>query len=194
MNAAAEFETLVVATLARFLVQNGGAASPVAAQAIARRLHALIGQRGLPRPLAPDEAGAPGGIPESEFAAMSAHVLDDVRDSLLVEAARQLIKACFYPEFRQCRDSYKLVSPDGECRRQQLGRARLRVSGAHCVDCPYWTTLSEERHRELLAADWHHGRDACAVHLDVFLPEDFRRLRQWLYREMRRGGSSVTDP
>ncbi len=99
--------------------------------------------------------------------------------------ARQLLKACLNPEFRQCRDSYREVV-DGVCRRQELARTRGRLSGAHCVDCPYWVALRPEQHAALLAREWLAGDlEEFAAHHEIFLPEDFRALRVFLWRHAR---------
>jgi hypothetical protein len=96
----------------------------------------------------------------------------------LAVPVRQLVKACFQPEFRRCRESYREVGADGTCRRQQLGKALGRVSGAHCVDCPYWLDLEPEPHAKFLAKQWRAGAEEFAAHREVFLPEDFRALRR----------------
>ncbi|MEO6569728.1 MAG: hypothetical protein ABIO94_13260, partial [Opitutaceae bacterium] len=94
--------------------------------------------------------------------------------------------ACFHEEFKVCRDSFREPSPDGICRRQQLARVRQRISGTHCIDCPYWTSLPAEKHLRFLDTQWQAaGRDELTAHLGIFLPEDFRRLRQWIYAAAR---------
>jgi hypothetical protein len=106
---------------------------------------------------------------------------------IVAAPVRQLVKACFYAEFKICRDSFREVSPDGSCRRQQLARVRSRVSGSHCVDCPYWVALSSEQHVKFLTREWQPaGREELAAHLPVFLPEDFRAFRRTV-RAMARG-------
>ena len=62
---------------------------------------------------------------------------------------------------------------------------RRRVSGAHCVDCPYWVTLTAEQHEVFLAENWHAGPGEFAKDRDVFLPEDFRALRRWVRGQAR---------
>jgi hypothetical protein len=116
-------------------------------------------------------------------------VLGGATDRAALEApARQLVKACFYPEFKTCRDSFREVSPDGTCRRQELARALKRVSGAHCVDCPHWVALTPEQHGRFLARAWQPaGAADFAAHRDVFLPEDFRALRRFLHALARAG-------
>jgi hypothetical protein len=182
-----EFAGIVGAVLRRFCVQNAQP-PPAAAEsaAFAARLLALIAERGLPRPLAPGESGAPGGMAETECAPLVARVAGAGAPPLLVEAARQLVKACFYPEFTVCRDSYRECGAEGACRRQELKRVRGRVSGAHCVDCPHWVALEPAAHRALLAGAWHGDAAALAAHCEIFLPEDFRALRRWLHAAARR--------
>ena len=107
---AADFPEIVGAVLRRFFAQNARTPPPPAeSAALAARLSALIAERGLPRPLAPGEIGAPGGIAEAECAPLVARVAGAGAPPLLAEAARQLVKACFYPEFTVCRDSLSRV-------------------------------------------------------------------------------------
>ncbi|MCX6954914.1 MAG: hypothetical protein NTV51_22385 [Verrucomicrobia bacterium] len=190
MNETEEFSRLVSALLGRFFAQNGrGAPSGAESAALAARLWALVAERGLPRPLAAGECGAPGGMSEDECAPLVARVLGDgERDELLANAVKQLVKACFYPEFTMCRDSYREPTKDGGCKRQELERVRGRVSGAHCVDCPHWVALTAEQNAELLAREWRvGGAEVFAANRGVFLPEDFRALRQWLHARARFG-------
>jgi hypothetical protein len=117
-----------------------------------------------------------------------ARVLGGAGDELLATAVKQLVKACFYPEFTVCRDSFREPTKDGGCKRQELERVRGRVSGTHCVDCPHWVALSPEQHGEMLAREWRVGSAAqLTENRGVFLPEDFRALRRWLYARARVG-------
>lgn len=181
-----EFRRLISAVLARFFAQNAQP-PPSDAQAanFAARLLFLIAERGLPPPLAPGESGAPREMTEAEAAPLVARALGGADHPLLAEAARQLVKTCFYPEFSTCRESYRAVSPDGACRRQELTRARKRVSGSHCVDCPYWQELEPAAHAKFLAPAWCTDAAEFAAHRDVFLPEDYRALRRWIRAQAR---------
>lgn len=184
---AGEFPEIVAAVLRRFFAQN---AQPVPSAAdlgaVAARLRALIAERGLPRPLGPGETGAPGGMSEAECAPLVARVAGAGAPPLLAEAARQLVKACFYPEFTVCRDSFREAGADGACRRQELARVRNRISGTHCVDCPHWAALEPAEHGAFLRREWRNEPGEFAAHCGVFLPEDFRALRRWLHAEARR--------
>jgi hypothetical protein len=184
----AEFERIVAAILTRYCAQRSQRLPATMIPRITRQLSRLILTRGLPRPLAADEPGAPGSLSEDECASLSAQVLDGVTDASLAEAARQLVKACFYPEFKVCRDSFRETTRDGACRRQELERARARISGSHCVDCPHWVGLTPAEHVEFLAREWHEGAAAFRADQPVFLPEDFRSLRRWLHAAARRAG------
>ena len=184
-----EFLQLVAAVLARFFVQNGRAAPPAAELAgFGARLAALVAERGLPRPLGLDEKGAPGGMAEEVCAPLVAKVMNGATDELLAAAAKQLVKTCFYPEFKTCRDSWGEVAADGACRRQELARVRGRVSGAHCVDCPYWVALAPAAHEKFLAGHWKSGAADFRANREEFLPEDFRALRRWLHARARVAG------
>lgn len=182
----AEFERLVAAMVARFGAQGGRAVPAEATLRLAAQLGRVMEARGLPRPLREGESGAPGGMAEAEVALLVAQVTAGLDEPWLTEVARQLVKACFYPEFTVCRDSYREVARDGSCRRQELARVRGRISGAHCVDCPHWVALSPAAHAALLAGEWRGDATAFAAHREIFLPEDFRAFRVWLHAEARR--------
>ena len=182
-----EFSRLVSAVLARFFAQNDRTPlSVVESDAFGARLWALVAERGLPRPLGPDEIGAPGGMAEDECAPLVARVVGGSTDPLLANAAKQLVKACFYPEFKVCRDSFREAAKDGSCRRQELVRVLGRVSGAHCVDCPHFIALEPAAHEKFLAEEWKSDPAEFARHRDAFLPEDFRALRCWLHAQARK--------
>jgi len=140
----------------------------------------------LPPPLASGEVGSPGELSAAEVGPMVERVLEGSESrAALADPVRQLIKACFHREFTICRDSYREISGDGVCRRQRLTKALGRVSGSHCVDCPYWTALSPKDHGIKLEAEWVGDGREFAEHRSVFLPEDFRTLRQWLHAAAR---------
>ena len=173
------FEAQVSRLLNRFMVQNG---QPVLtsdeSSSIARRLSAQVLTRGLPRRLRNDEMGEPGELPSDEVNTIVQDVLQDITASgVTTDVTRQLVKACFYPEFKKCRESYREVNATGECRRQNVDRARARISGSHCVDCPYWTSLTPSQHAALLGGAWTgEGRDF-EINREIFLPEDYREFR-----------------
>lgn len=181
-----EFGRIVNAVLMRYARQlSRPDPAPEAVLRFVTRLREVIEQRGLPRPLRDDEIGVPGSMSEAECAPLVARMIAGSDDTWLADAARQFVKACFYPEFKVCRDSYREVGRDGACRRQELERAKGRISGAHCVDCPHWTALPAGDHVGLLAREWRSGAQTFMAHRDVFLPEDFRALRCWLHAAAR---------
>jgi hypothetical protein len=183
-----EFGRIVSAVLTRFSRQvSHPAPAPQDVRRFTAQLRALIEQRGLPRPLADDECGAPGSMSEGECAPLVKQIVAGLVDPWLNDAARQFVKACFYPEFKVCRDSFREVGRDGACRRQELERALGRLSGAHCVDCPHWTALAADEHQAFLAREWRTDTATFLAHRDVFLPEDFRALRRWLHAAARNG-------
>lgn len=186
MKGADEFEHIVAAVAARFFAQRGHALPPAASIArFAAQLRQLVAIRGLPRALAPGEIGTPGGMSEEVCAPLVAQVVEGLDEPLFAEAARQLVKACFYPEFKVCRDSFREIARDGSCRRQELERVRCRISGTHCVDCPHWVALEPTAHAEYLAREWRGDPGVLAAERDIFLPEDFRALRRWLHAAAR---------
>ena len=190
-DAGSTFAHLVDAILARYFRQNGlPGPSPAEITAAATGLWSLVGARGLPRRLGPAERGAPGEMSEAEVAPLLEQALGGVTPAARVALAppvKQLVKACFYPEVKACRESFRAVAPDGSCQRQELARTRGRVSGAHCVDCPHWVALTPEQHFKYLAREWRPaGAGELAAHRDVFLPEDFRALRRFLQACARR--------
>jgi len=174
----------VQCVLDRYARQNDRAPwSAADTAAIGGRLWTLMAERGLPPPLAPCDMGIPGEMLPEEVAPLVARVLDGIADAApLATPARQLVKACFQPEFRKCRDSFREVEPDGSCRRQQWKKARERISGSHCVDCPYWLSLTPAQHEAFLAKAWIGDSAQWVAHRYGFLPEDFRTLRQSVRR------------
>ena len=195
MNEAEEFSRLVGAVLARFFAQNSRTPPAEAERAaLGGRLWALVAERGLPRALADGECGAAGGMSEEDCAPLVARVLGGASEELLAGAVKQLVKACFYPEFTVCRDSFREVAMDGGCLRQELKRVRGRISGAHCVDCPHWAARSPADHEAFLAGAWHGGAAAFWEAREIFLPEDFRALRRWLHARARDPGFRSGPP
>lgn len=168
--------------LVRYARQNGlTEISRSEGTAFASRLLELIQTRGLPPRLRPDEMGQPGEMSADAVGPLVARLLEgSSRQGELSAVARQLVKACFHPEFKKCRESYREIESDGTCRRQTLARVQTRVSGSHCVDCPYWTALRAEQHAEFLAEGWVGNAAELTQHREIFLPEDFRVFRQLL--------------
>jgi hypothetical protein len=92
---------------------------------------------------------------------------------------KQVLKSCFQPPPAQCRNSFCETDSAGRCRRQERVYDLARLSGAHCVDCPYWLELNGDEHFKFLADRWLAGVDDLEAHRAVYLPEDFRTLRGW---------------
>lgn len=170
-----EFARSLAAVLQRALEQTGQpAATATEVEGVAAAL-ALVGAEG-------GAAARRGGFgPELPDALVRSGVERLVaaapgRGPAFAALAKQLVKACFQPGPAQCRLSYRETDAAGRCRRQELAYARARISGAHCVDCPHWS-MGQAAHRAWLAGQWHDGAAALAAHEQVFLPEDFRTLR-----------------
>lgn len=184
------FQQRVGAVMVRFARQNGETFAQDSVARFAERLWRLIEKRGLPDALEEGESGKPGELEKSEIKELTRRAMKGVDEGEVFEdAAKQIVKACFYPEFRECRDSYREQSSKGVCKRQVLEKARGRVSGAHCVDCPYWTDVPPARHAELLREGWCGAPEELDENRGVFLPEDFRELRAWV-REVAHGDAS----
>lgn len=191
MEAEESFPGLVGAILRRWFSQHGGLPLDEArVRQFGRDLETLVAECGLPRPLGADERGSPGGMTEAECSPLVDRVVSPQESPLWREAARQLVKACFYPEFKDCRDSYRQRTSDGNCRRQELARVRERLSGTHCVDCPHWVGMTAGEHEQFLGRAWCRDSGEFFRHRDLFLPEDFRALRRWLWREARRDSAT----
>jgi hypothetical protein len=47
--------------------------------------------------------------------------------------------------------------------------------------------LSPEAHKAMLAGEWKTGAGEFEQHRGIFLPEDFRAVRQWLHARARCG-------
>ena len=189
-----EFTALVRPVLERFFRQTGrpAPAPPSLAEFVAR-LWVLVNGRGVPPPLPPGERGAPGEMPAAEVAPLIGRLLTGLSESeqsALATPARQLVKACLQGDFKTCRDSFREVSPDGSCRRQEPARVRERISGTHCVDCPYWLSLSPGRHARFLAREWRSGApEEFTAQQAIFLPEDYRALRRFIRQGLGRNRS-----
>jgi len=185
------FESLIAVCLRRFLLQEGGALPPAdTVAAFSRRLWNAASAVGWPPPLA---EGTTCGPEERSWEGMEAHVSaiaacgsDETERARLVPVARQLLKTCIYGEFTECRNSYRQIVADDRCRRQDPAIARARISGAPCVDCPYYVTLTHGEHAALLEASWAPGNPVpYAREPTLFLPEDFREFRRFLWMRAR---------
>ena len=170
----------VVGLLQRFFRQNQLAELPDAdARQCADRLWTLMQTRPMPPRLRADEMGEPGEMDAAEVVPLQDEVIGGhPRAAELAPVVRQLIKTCYHPEFKKCRDSYQEREDDGSCRRQSLARVVGRISGSHCVDCPYWTGLTAAQHVACLAAGWAGDANELQRHQSIYLPEDFRAFRK----------------
>ena len=189
------FRELAGACLARFLAKNGQASrSSPALDVIVLRVWGQVDTAGWPAPLQPGERRLPQerSIPELEAwvgAAVEGPERTDApsrEHEFLFSGIRQLFKACLYPEISSCRESFRQVDPSGLCKRQNLASARARICGSPCIDCPYTVTLTSQEHENLLQASWVPTNSTrYIVDALCFLPEDFRRLRRFLWLHAR---------
>lgn len=184
-----DFQRIVTAVVVRYCAQMSHRLSRAEVQRFAVQLSEVVANRGLPPPLKGDECGIPGGMNEAECAVLIERVTGGLTGPVWRDVAKQFVKACFYPEFKVCRDSFREVSRDGVCRRQELARVRSRISGTHCVDCPHWVALTADGHVEFLMQEWRSEPHSFHASQEIFLPEDFRALRRWLHAAARRGAA-----
>ncbi len=170
-----EFARLVAAVMTRMLAQTGQA--PANAEEL-DRLAALLESLGRQEGWARRRAGGGEELPEALVRAWVDRVaaLFPGRGPAFAPLAKQLLKACFQPDPTTCRLSYRQKDASGRCRRQEWEYDRLRMSGAHCIDCPYWR-LAPLEHGSWLAGEWQAGPAALSAGIEVYLPEDFRALR-----------------
>ncbi|GAB5561965.1 MAG: hypothetical protein SynsKO_36120 [Synoicihabitans sp.] len=175
----------------RYFRQTNNESPPDAALVhFATILWRLIEKNGLPPALEPSDQGQDAALSEADLSSKldelwSAFRFVDHR-AALEAPARHLIKGIWQPEFKKCRLSYKEESSAGKCDRQNLTKSLGRISGAHCVDCPYWVSISAEKNEKLLKKEWDQNSVVeLSANMDVFLPEDYRSLRQLLYMHAR---------
>jgi hypothetical protein len=162
-----EFEERGVGLLDRFQRQlHRPQVDPAVLRAVAARLGELV------------RSGRPPGDP----GVVAAQVTGPGVDPGLADAVTQLVKAITYPRLGVCRESYRERGPDGSCRRQLVAQARRRISGTHCVDCPYWLAYGPEAHAAWLRTAWQSDPAEFEAARGIFLPEDFRALRRLLSR------------
>jgi hypothetical protein len=188
------FSLAVQKILRRYFAQNAfPAPSDPALAHFSKSLWLLVLQRGLPPHLTGPDQGTAADLPEPEVAALVSGLLTnfpftDARAALSVPA-RDFIRAVFQPEFKKCRLSYKEPAAGATtCERQDYTHTRTRISGTHCVDCPYWVQVNPEKNEKLLIKEWNPAAVAeLTTHLAVFLPEDFRTLRHLLHLHARFG-------
>jgi len=194
-GAKACFSRLATACLERFLSYGaGGKRSKEEIIGWAEVIYDKVSAMGWPQPLASGQvvAAADRVLPNLEswvkdVLSEVGSVFEDEAEKRRVQAGlQQLFKACLYPEFTECRDSYRQVSASGVCKRQQLTIARERVSGVACVDCPYTVLVPMDTHRRLVKKSWAiTNPEAFETDPMCFLPEDFRHLRRFLWLHVR---------
>lgn len=183
-DAASEFTKLISACLRRFLAQNEIPPLPeTELAALAARFWSAVARgASLPSVAEPEWREIPVELVEQLAREVLGAALTPARGADLGVPVRQLLKACLQAEPVRCRESYREVVA-GRCRRQELARARGRISGAHCVDCPHWAGLDPAKNTALMERAWVEGPiTGFQAHRDIFLPEDFRALRIWARR------------
>ncbi len=187
------FTHIVRKILARLYKQTGRPVPPdIALTHYAQQLWALVKAEGQPAPLAGSDQGTELKLSDARAQELGEKFFATFRfpnlRAELEKPTRHLLGALLNPEFKTCRQSFKELDAAGQCERRDPEKSRARVSGVHCVDCPYWTALSAEKNEKLVAKDWPAERLAeLTANLPVFLPEDFRALRQLMHMHVRFG-------
>lgn len=184
-----KFGELLIPVIQRVAAQQGHAIpyQPEWSQ-FAETLWQACAAEGWPEPLRqPADMGAPGtldpAVLERVESRMRPNWPNQIDADFWARLTRQMTKMLLLPEFRACRQSFQEVNATTDtCPRQQLSTCRERVSGSHCVDCPYFVAMEGSKHRKFLQRFWEHGDPAeFEAHASTFLPEDVRRLRRFLY-------------
>lgn len=194
-NARGCFQLLAGRCLQRYLRANAGAElMPEALAGCCGTVWDIVEGHGWPMPvkIGEEREAVETDLPnlaawvERAMESMASEPLDTKSRATLRNAVGQLFKACIYPEITVCRNSYRLQTADGRCKRQNHANAKARLSGSPCVDCPWTVRLTAEQHARLLRDSWAPG-NAVAFDFDpmCFLPEDFRSLRRFLWLHAR---------
>ena len=187
------FVALARPIIERFFLQTGR--PPINPKVLDAYLHVLwqvcIGW-GMPKALPEGEKGSPKDLGPDEIAELMTRILDEldypeVRFDLAV-LSKQFLKSVLQPEFVRCRLSYAKPNETGICERQDLRHCSSRISGSHCVDCPLFILTNPVKHPKILASQWNKSRKAeLEENLTVFLPEDFRQMKYFLWLQRRYG-------
>ncbi|MCC5789366.1 MAG: hypothetical protein JJT75_07010 [Opitutales bacterium] len=187
------FANLSLRLINRFLQNTAQESIPEReTRAMLREVWAVAAQEGFPEPLPSKESGEPGEMSTEDRRAWADKILakeewQAYRERLL-PPFQQLFAALLLPEFKKCRLSYKEKDESGSCQRQDPEHNRNRICGSHCADCPYWVELSPEQNEKLLRKSWPPENLSDFIdQQDLFLPEDFRVLRHFLYMNRRFG-------
>lgn len=173
-----EFARRVTAVVARGLRQTGQAPlGPGEAENLVAVLRALGEEGGWAARFA-DDRDEMSAAQVAEGVRRLTEALP-LRGGEFAGVAKQVLKGCFQPAPAVCRDSYRECDAAGRCRRQEHAYDLARLSGTHCVDCPYWEMFAKVDHITWLAPQWHAGAADLNVAAEVYVPEDFRELRCW---------------
>lgn len=173
-----DFASLVEAVLTRALAQMGRSVlSESELKSIAREVLAIGREGGWAFRFSSSNNELPLEMVRAWQNRLSVLALG--RSDELGNVYKQLLKGCFQASPERCRDSYRETDSAGRCRRQERDYDLNRISGAHCVDCPYWCEKEAEMHLEWLGNQWLRGASELKVGRDIYLPEDFRALRRW---------------
>lgn len=174
----AEFAAGLGAVLARWRENQGRA--PWEAAQLAPLEEALWAEVARPEGwgAALDEPDTDG---ERRMTTVAAEVAARVAlEGLEPKVVRQLLLVCALDAFTKCRDSW-WTNPG----RRDRATCRARLSGAHCVDCPWWLDQPDPAaHRTWMETAWQAGGaepDLMDAGWDDFLPEDWRAWR-WTVR------------
>jgi hypothetical protein len=131
---------------------------------------AVVAARGVPARQDPDKAGEAAMARVAD--GLAAFVDDPLIDGKLI---KQLLMALALPEFDRCRDSYL------GAKRQAPAICNARVSGTHCVDCPYTVAFPDTAaHAEWLRGEWPAAPAPGDPCWETLVPGPWRELRVWV--------------
>lgn len=187
------FVALARPIVERFFHQTGRpVVDPRILQAYLNVLWKTCTEWGMPKALPEGEEGARRDLGSDEISELMTRILDEldypeVRFDLAV-LSKQFLRSVLQPEFVRCCSAYAKAGPSGICERQELRRCASRISGCHCVDCPLFILTRPDKHPRILNASWNKSRkDELEANMTVFLPEDFRQLKYFLWLQRRYG-------
>jgi hypothetical protein len=111
---------------------------------------------------------------EQAFERLAEPFAETLRDPAVdARLVKQLGMALILDPFRVCRGSFL------GAKRRSTDACDRRISGAHCVDCPFTLEFVDgPSHRAYLRGAWNAQASDCDPAWSSWLPEDWGRLRR----------------